>query len=470
MSSIEDEFTSYCEQDGSFCMLDHSTSKHVFQILYIPDDKEFYFQYANGTPSQYDVKISGKKYEHVVNRSKTTWSLIPPKSLTDALTQLSQFLKDEKEHQFALENDPALKRKNLSDRLDAKRKIALETQKQVFAFDTEIAYQNLKEDIIQSFFNEEKFGFIIKAVDDNPYHWVVSYKHFAPNSPIFSDLDKMMSLSARDSIELDLEFSSTMFPVIPPKYNFLSPKLRFDTLKMIFKSGAFEKDVYNPLTKIEFLINIKNVIEKFARIDFGKNNKTISDYRDEKNLYEQQLAKPLLGQLIQLGKDFIEKTPEAHGQNYTNMGFKLQKSNSIQFNNFLLENSMSYIRFIKCVEKFGMESIETSGFFCWHGSNDNCIQSICKNGFDPHKRAGQAYGPGEYFARDPGTSMGYSKGNNHLILTYVLRPKNKGLLVDRDRIYVVNNPIDWSYSYCLPVLVITFGNGTPVNFLDKAIN
>ncbi|ELP85993.1 hypothetical protein EIN_137070 [Entamoeba invadens IP1] len=468
MSYIEDEFTAFCEKNDSFCMLDHSTSKHVFHVLYIPDDKEFTLQYPNGTPSQYDIKISGKKYEHVVNRTKTTWSLIPPTDLTDALTQTAKFLKEEKQHQEDLKNDPFLKRKNLSDRLDAQRKVALESETQIFAFDTEIAYQNLKEDIIQSFFDEKKFGFLIQPVNDNPYHWIVSYKNFNSTWDIYSDMEKMMTLSARDSIELELEFSSTMFPVIPPKYNFLSPKLTQESLKKIFKSGAFEKDVYNPLTKIMFLTNIRNVIEKFARIDFGKNNKTISDYRNENNMYEQQLAKPLLGQLVQLGKDFIENTTTRYKTQYN--GFQFQKSNSIQFNNFLLENSLSYQRFIKSIEKFGMESIQSSGFFCWHGSDDNCIQSICKNGFDPHRRAGQAYGPGEYFAKEPATSMGYTKGNNHLILTYVLRPKDKKILKDTSGIYVVNNPTDWSYSYCLPVLVITFGFGKPVNFLDKSIN
>ena len=66
--------------------------------------------------------------------------------------------------------------------------------------------------------------------------------------------------------------------------------------------------------------------------------------------------------------------------------------------------------------------------------------------------------------------MDYSQGNNHLILTYILKNGENETLFGCGYCYVVDNPIDWSYTYCLPLLVITFGDGKPVNFLDKTLN
>jgi len=45
----------------------------------------------------------------------------------------------------------------------------------------------------------------------------------------------------------------------------------------------------------------------------------------------------------------------------------------------------------------------------FHGTHENNIPAILKDGLDPKKRKGQAYGPGEYFSTDPGTSTGYCK-------------------------------------------------------------
>ena len=67
--------------------------------------------------------------------------------------------------------------------------------------------------------------------------------------------------------------------------------------------------------------------------------------------------------------------------------------------------------------------------------------------------------------------MGYTKGCKHLILSYVLysdqiNKENK----HNNGIFVVDNPMDWKTSYCLPLMVVTFGNGEPVNFLEKPLN
>ena len=59
----------------------------------------------------------------------------------------------------------------------------------------------------------------------------------------------------------------------------------------------------------------------------------------------------------------------------------------------------------------------------FHGTASTNISSICSQGFDPSKRGqhGQASGPGEYFATDPHTSMGYcSQGKEMLVCELLL--------------------------------------------------
>ena len=65
--------------------------------------------------------------------------------------------------------------------------------------------------------------------------------------------------------------------------------------------------------------------------------------------------------------------------------------------------------------------------------------------------------------------MGYARGSDHLILAYVLKGDPK-IIKDQGWCWVIENPLDWSYSYCLPLLIITFGNGKEVDFLEEALN
>ncbi|ELP89348.1 hypothetical protein EIN_287740 [Entamoeba invadens IP1] len=485
MNSIEDECTAFCTTNPDFCLLEYNSTTSILHMIYVPDDKEFDLLYIHShvtTPSRYILTLTGKKYDRVVTRCVTTWQLTPPYSLTDALNQLATFLYDEKTRLQTLSNDVSYQKKQLSDRLDKKRAEIRRTSQDVFSFDTEVAYNNLKADIIESFLHSKELGFVITAVDDNPYHWVIDFNNFDTTTHIGRDMEHLMELSLLDSVKLDLQFSSTMFPVIPPKYNFVSPKLYSHTLKMIFTSGAFERDVYNPLTKIEFLKNIRKVIERYAQIDFGVSYNTVEDYSTKDNMKEQNLAKPFLGQLIQKGREFVDLgidkfntfqpiwKPNLTYQPSATPKNLIKKENSIQFNSYLLDNCPAMERFLIAKEMVNFGDIDTDGFFCWHGSNDVAINGICMNGFDPNRRCGQAMGVGEYFAADPLISVGYSKGNSHLILAYVLRPSNKSLLIEKSKCYVVNNPLNWEYSYCLPLLVITFGDGHPVNFLGETVN
>jgi hypothetical protein len=94
----------------------------------------------------------------------------------------------------------------------------------------------------------------------------------------------------------------------------------------------------------------------------------------------------------------------------------------------------------------------------YHGTPamKNAKRIMCE-GFDPMKRVGQSYGPGEYFADKLETSLGYAAGTGAVMLCAVLkRPR----IVSRERISgaecftIVNTPDDRSAAYALPLVML----------------
>lgn len=68
-------------------------------------------------------------------------------------------------------------------------------------------------------------------------------------------------------------------------------------------------------------------------------------------------------------------------------------------------------------ESLGQSSDAIDG---WHGSAEQNVLSIAVHGFDPKRRSGQAYGAGEYFAKDPNVSVMYAKGGSYMFLCRLL--------------------------------------------------
>ena len=56
----------------------------------------------------------------------------------------------------------------------------------------------------------------------------------------------------------------------------------------------------------------------------------------------------------------------------------------------------------------------------FHGSAEANMEVICREGLDPQRRSGQAYGPGEYFGADAAVSHGYCKGGRKMLVFIVL--------------------------------------------------
>ena len=87
----------------------------------------------------------------------------------------------------------------------------------------------------------------------------------------------------------------------------------------------------------------------------------------------------------------------------------------------------------------------------FHGTAEANIQSICSNGFDPSRRSGQAYGPGEYFAVNPNIPLGYCKGGKKLLLNELLLGQQGTHHTRHGDIVVMKDP-----AHDLPRFVITF--------------
>ena len=49
------------------------------------------------------------------------------------------------------------------------------------------------------------------------------------------------------------------------------------------------------------------------------------------------------------------------------------------------------------------------------------MDPICKNGFDPGRRSGQAYGSGEYFGVTAGVSSAYCHEGNFMLVVFILK-------------------------------------------------
>lgn len=93
---------------------------------------------------------------------------------------------------------------------------------------------------------------------------------------------------------------------------------------------------------------------------------------------------------------------------------------------------------------------EESYVFGWHGTAEANVASICHDGFDVELRKGQQYGPGEYFGWTNGTSIGYCRDGNLLLVCLILRGRWTNLQPGT-AIVVRNPPGANSPSYCLPL-------------------
>ncbi|KAL7716349.1 RBR-type E3 ubiquitin transferase [Entamoeba marina] len=174
---------------------------------------------------------------------------------------------------------------------------------------------------------------------------------------------------------------------------------------------------------------------------------------EQNKIYQQR--KRFIKKLEKQGTEFVKESFAKSSYNYSH----------IRLNTNLLKDCDAWKRFeasIKEDEKLQQEKqkwkfkAEEFGLFLYHGTSKESIEKIRATGFDPSRRSGQAYGRGEYFSRKPDISKGYCSNNsNQMILNYILKKESEIKMVSEGDIVVVDNPIGWENSYCLPLLVIT---------------
>lgn len=75
----------------------------------------------------------------------------------------------------------------------------------------------------------------------------------------------------------------------------------------------------------------------------------------------------------------------------------------------------------------------------WHGTAESNVFSIAQKGFDPSLRAGQVFGEGEYFAKDPNVSVSYCRGGAFMFLCRLLlgAPETDHTWVFQHKYYVL---------------------------------
>jgi hypothetical protein len=95
----------------------------------------------------------------------------------------------------------------------------------------------------------------------------------------------------------------------------------------------------------------------------------------------------------------------------------------------------------------------------YHGTDSGAATKILQDGFDPSKRKGQQYGPGEYFDFDFQHSPRFANqsGPGAIIVTLIAVPKPVAASALRvtDTMIIVNNPADGKTTYCLPLGLLT---------------
>lgn len=101
----------------------------------------------------------------------------------------------------------------------------------------------------------------------------------------------------------------------------------------------------------------------------------------------------------------------------------------------------------------GFASLEQTAVFglVFHGTRPHNLPNILRCGLNPERRTGQAYGPGEYFSKEPGVSVSYCKGGLEMLVFLVVIPvDNVNKNCPPDYVVVNNNHLQ------LPLGTITY--------------
>lgn len=92
-----------------------------------------------------------------------------------------------------------------------------------------------------------------------------------------------------------------------------------------------------------------------------------------------------------------------------------------EINPFLVEGNSGFDKFAGTLKTLDNDATLACVF---HGSPSWNTKSILTEGLDPQRRRGQAFGPGEYFGKNPQVSARYGKGALEILVFVVVLPTN----------------------------------------------
>ena len=106
--------------------------------------------------------------------------------------------------------------------------------------------------------------------------------------------------------------------------------------------------------------------------------------------------------------------------------------------------------------------------FAYHGTKSTAaVRSILCEGLDVSRRAGQAYGPGEYFSTDAHLSFIYTNGLPGLVVFAVFESQLLSDPAGNGRVLVLNNPSN-ERRLCLPLGILGFSPRLQQDAADEA--
>lgn len=178
-------------------------------------------------------------------------------------------------------------------------------------------------------------------------------------------------------------------------------------------------------------------------------NKSCEEFKKLKRAIRKSGASRNLNVLFERARAFVQE----------NWPVDMPKLTQIFENPGLSRGCPAMLSFSRCLENRGISLLQDV-FFAWHGTPSEAgIIGISHEGFDPKRRSGQACGPGEYFGQSASISHGYSRSLNRMFVAALLQvpeTSKHGTFC-----YVVNNPLDGSFCFNLPLLVLTFDTNLP---------
>lgn len=146
-----------------------------------------------------------------------------------------------------------------------------------------------------------------------------------------------------------------------------------------------------------------------------------------------------------------------HGESEVKKHWNIRPSVSATHRNCYLRRGCPAIqKFAAVVRRHGVECLKENIVFGWFGTHPNWVPLITYEGFNPNNRTAQPLGPGEVFAsmENPEAAKHYCVSHNSNVVMVVAILDLDGVCKKKQGYLVVNNPIDFSSSYSLPLLLL----------------